>query len=77
MIRRCSCLAGSDPELLLPVFWTARWRGVEPLFFTSSGSAPRSIRALTAAELRVLTARCSGATPLLSIASGSAPASMR
>ena len=50
MIRRCSRLAASEPELLLPVFWTARWRAVEPLLFISNGSAPLSIRALNRAR---------------------------
>lgn len=72
MIGCCSSFAASEPEPLFPVVWTARWRGVEPLLFVSRGSAPLSMRASTATELRFLTARCSGATPLLSVASGSA-----
>lgn len=64
MIRRCSSLDAAVPELLRPVFWTARCSGVEPRWFGSRGSAPASISARTAPELRVRTAQCSGATPL-------------
>ena len=47
MIRRCSSLATSEPELLAPVFWTARCSGVEPLPFISVGFAPCSMNAAT------------------------------
>ena len=47
MIWRCSSLASSEPELLLPVSWTARCNGVEPLLFMSRRFAPFSMRALT------------------------------
>ena len=77
MTLRCSSFAASEPELLRPVFCTARCSGVEPRLFGRRGSAPFSMRAPTAAELRVRTARCSGAIPLRSSAFGSAPAAIR
>ena len=57
MIARCASFASGDPELLAPVFWTARCSGVEPCLFPSRRSAPLSSRAPTAAVERVRTAR--------------------
>ena len=44
MIRACSSFAPSEPELLLPVFWTARCNGVEPVLFCFALSRLAPIR---------------------------------
>jgi hypothetical protein len=75
-ISCCCSFAAGDPDPLLPVFRAAKSIGVEPALFGARGSAPASMRALTAAAQRLRTARCNGATPLLSRAFGSAPARM-
>src|SRR6516164_4107832 len=72
-ISRCCSLAPGDPDPLLPVFSVASSVGVEPFLLGARGSAPPSMRALTAAAQRLRTARCSGATPLLSVALGDSP----
>ena len=72
-ISRCCSFAPGDPDPLLPVFSVASSIGVEPFLLGARGSAPPSMRALTARAHRLRTARCSGATPLLSTAFGSAP----
>ena len=77
MIALWAARAASAPVPPWPVFWTAKWNGVDPGLFLNVASQPRSNRNFTAAADRVRTARCKGAAPFLSWALISAPDSSR